>query len=101
MRKEKELLQLMLEHKNKFGKGLCQWILEMYSMSIFSTEEYQKMDRYICFYRPQRIIEHDIDVYSWDPGLIEPRIAWIKEQIKRLEQIEEDNKNGYQTWVID
>jgi hypothetical protein len=101
MRKEKELLQLMLEHQDKFEYGLCGWIFIMYGRNIISEKEYHKMNNYISFHRPKRIMDGEQYEYSWTSGIIKMRITWINNQIKRLEQIEEDNKNGYVTWVID
>lgn len=99
MRKEKELLKLMLDNKDLFLTGLCGWVVSMTENKIITVEEAVYILNYILLRIPHS--RNWQQYYRWPEGQIEPRIAWINDQIKRLDQIEEDNKNGYQTWVID
>jgi hypothetical protein len=91
MRSIKELLELMLKHKNLFETGLGSWALRLYYRDIISENEYLSLDKYIRNNRP--------DYFSWTnfvkgydkrrgyyfpSGVIKPRIYWIKTHIKKL-----------------
>lgn len=99
MRTTKELLKLILENQDLFVTGICQWIVSMCENKIITLKESVHMVNYVLLNSP--VPKKWEQYHFWPEGQIEPRIAWINDQIKRLDQIEEDNKNGYQTWVID
>jgi hypothetical protein len=91
MRTTKELLELMLKHKDLFKTGLCFWALTLFARDVISKNEYDSLCEYITNNRP--------DYFSWTnyvkgydkrggyyfpSGEIKPRIYWIKTHIKRL-----------------
>lgn len=91
MRTTKELLEIMLKHKDLFKTGLCFLALTLFSRDIITYQEYITLSSYIRHNRP--------DYFSWTnyvkgydkrrgyyfpSGKIKPRIYWIKTHIKRL-----------------
>jgi len=87
MRTEKEILQLMLEHQELFESGICGWVRLLYHCDLISECEADLMTVFTYANRPQN--ERIIGFYFWSYGLIQPRIEWINEQIKRLEDDEQ------------
>lgn len=85
MRNEKELLKLMLEHKDRFLSGLCLWVSEMYMNDIITYQEAVLLQNYINGNRPfwNRFFKGDISFW-WKKGQIKPRIKWINKHIKKL-----------------
>lgn len=81
MRTIKELLQLMLDNQDMFPDGLCWWASALYNAQYISSEEYTALKKYILENKP----DHVDTRYWWRACDIEPRIAWIEEQIKKLE----------------
>lgn len=81
MRTIKELLQLMLDNQHLFDEELCIWAYYLYHYSYISTKEHRALKQYIHQNTPVHV---DTD-YWWEAGDITPRIEWIKEQIKKLE----------------
>lgn len=94
MRPIKELLEIMLQHKDQFISGLCHWASTLHRQSIISEQEYQTLDDYITNNRPDYfswtnyINKHDAKyrLFFFPSGKIKPRIYWIKRHIKRLKQ---------------
>ena len=91
MRSIKELLQVMLQHKDLFETGMCYWVSTLHEKDIITESEEEALDDYIARNRP--------DYFSWTnfvkgydkrggyyfpSGEIKPRIYWIKTHIKRL-----------------
>ena len=88
----KELLQLMLKHKNLFDSGLCFWGWNLWRKRIISKEEYGSLVNYIIYNRPKKeyisisdaIFRKKYGEYYWKRNVIYPRISWIKHHIKKL-----------------
>jgi hypothetical protein len=89
MRTIKELLEVMLENKDLFNKGLCYWADKLYYRNIITASERSKLKNYIDENRPFmlssistmcEIIKHS--GYYWKEGDIKPRIKWIQKHIK-------------------
>lgn len=96
MRSVKELLQVMLQHKQLFRTGLCLWATYLKGERIITEEEDEVLHEYIKSNRPDyfswtNFIEKHPTVrngypslYFFPHGKIKPRIYWIKTHIKRL-----------------
>jgi hypothetical protein len=91
MRTTKELLELMLEHQNKFRLGLCIWVNDLRLLKIISYDEWRELKTYIKNNKPSRFSSWDYFKYSfsgsrfyWEASEIKPRIKWIKQHIKKL-----------------
>lgn len=90
MRSVKELLQLMLQHKDLFETGLCYWAFELHSYGIITVKEFRSLDGYIKNNPPNYfswtnfVSDHKSGRYFFRSGKIKPRIYWIKTHIKRL-----------------
>lgn len=89
MRSIKELLQVMLKHKDKFRTGLCLWAFELHSYGIITVWEFRSLDGYIKNNPPNYfswtnfIRGHKPAGYFFHCGKIKPRIYWIKRHIKK------------------
>ena len=79
----KQLLQLLLDNQQLFITGICNWNLQLLHSGIITSLEVTKAIRYLEDNLPTRQYGSN-DMYSWPPFKIEPRIAWIQEQIKLL-----------------
>ena len=91
MRTTKELLEVMLEHQDKFRLGLCIWTQELRLYRIISFSECVHLKDYIKNNRPSTFSSWDYFKYSfsgsrfyWEASEIKPRIKWIKKHIKKL-----------------
>lgn len=80
MRTIKQLLELMLEHQELFGTGLCRWVLTLHEDNFISTDEYYFFTKYIKDHKPL----YTVGIYYWKRCEIAPRIKWINTQIKNL-----------------
>lgn len=92
MRSIKELLELMLENKKLFERGLCRWSSNLLNDNIMSDDEYISLRQYINRNHPKNDFIDKVfrvcrknDLYYWTAGLLYPRVRWIKEHIKKLE----------------
>ena len=89
MRTIKELLELMLENKNLFRMGLCQWASDLHWTKVKTTrDEYDLLLVYIQNYRPSMFSSIDAfkcrkELFYWPAGKRGPRIRWIKKHIKK------------------
>ncbi len=94
MRSIKELLELMLDNKDFFRSGLCQWNNSLYARDIITLDERKILSNYIVSNRPpfydsvnmfyHTIRRHDpTGYYYWKDGEIKPRIKWIKKHIAK------------------
>ena len=83
MRKIKTLLKLLLEKIEKDGvedSGLC-WASEcMFDGSMITDHENDSLYDYINENKPY----NHIDDWGWPSGLLEPRIEWLKKEIKKI-----------------
>lgn len=88
MRTIKELLQLMLDNKQLFKEGLCNWKDELWITDGIDTHEYIHLGRYIANNRPSPFSSINAFVnrnwvYYWTKGDIKPRIKWLKKHIAK------------------
>jgi len=87
MRTIKELLKVLLEHKNKDYSGLCDMVTHLYNHSHITQDEYYKLLRYIGDNRPSKyssigaFINRNNPFY-WPKYATRYRIRWIKKHIK-------------------
>jgi hypothetical protein len=89
MRSIKELLEVMLEHQDKFRDGLCMWGLKLLTSNIVTQNEYRVILNYIKGNKPKWYSSTSTfyevfsqSAYYWECNNIEPRIEWIKKHIK-------------------
>ena len=89
MRSIKELLELMLQHKDLFDSGLCAWAASLYGKRIITKWEAEALFEYIRGNRPDYfswtnfVKNHKRKGYFFPSGKIKPRIYWIKRHIKK------------------
>lgn len=78
----KELLQVMLDNLDEFlSFGLCYLARRLWRRNLISGKEEEDIIlNYIDLNGP----EADDNGYCWPPFQIEPRRAWLKEQIEKL-----------------
>lgn len=90
VRSIKELLEIMLENKHLFEKGLCAWASNLRFERIINIDEWSELRSYIGLNKPSgflyninyyKLINNNLGFY-WIPGKIRPRISWIKKHIK-------------------
>lgn len=82
MRSEKELWELVLSRTDLFRTGLCYWIKALQDVAKLSSEEYWGLRKILIGNLPKKTPKSH---YRWPPFKIEPRIEWIKNRIKQLE----------------
>lgn len=75
----RELLEMMLENKELFCYGLCQWANAMWRNGFIQYHEKVTLQEYLEEELPALKYGH---LYCWPPCVIEPRIEWIKEHIE-------------------
>jgi hypothetical protein len=81
MRTEKELLQILLDNMNLFTTGLCILSWRLSNDEIITQKEEEFIDEYIS-----SNLLHGRFGYAFPRGEREPRIKWLKQQIKQLEK---------------
>lgn len=87
MRTIKELLEVMLLHKDKITLGLCGLAIKLYDNDIITVEEHIRIDNYIQHNRPSAFssisaLRSRRSNYYWVRGDIKPRIKWLNKHIK-------------------
>jgi hypothetical protein len=70
----------MLRREYYFGEGLCHWASKLYMHDVINNQERLLLEKFFSQNRPKNCIGS----YWWPKGEIEPRIEWLKEQIKKL-----------------
>jgi hypothetical protein len=70
----------MLRKKYYFEAGLCQWAANLYVHGVISRPERIALEDFFVGNRPESAYK----AYWWPKGEMEPRIEWLKEQIKKL-----------------
>lgn len=89
MRSIKELLELMLQHKDLFDSGLCGWAASLCGKCIITESETGALLLYINHNPPDYfswtnfVKNHKHKGYFFPCGKIKPRIYWIKRHIKK------------------
>jgi hypothetical protein len=85
----KELLELMLQHQDKFENGLCHWVYKLELYYLITADEYGLLIKYIKNNRPSLFSSLDafkqwfyLEAFYWEDGKIEPRLEWINKHIK-------------------
>jgi hypothetical protein len=76
----KFLLMILLSESSNIKSGLCHLVDTLYDNGKISREETNKLLRFISANKPLNAC-----AYYWKKGLIEPRVQWLEEQIKKLE----------------
>lgn len=89
MRTEKELWEVVLSRPDLFGYGLCGWVMFAREGGYISWDECAYLEKVLDKNLPPRI---DGWMWCWNRGEIQPRIEWIKNRIKQLEN-ENCNRN--------
>lgn len=90
MRTIKELLQVMLQHKDLFETGMCYWVGTLDRQDIITGSEARALLKYIRCNRPYYfswtnfINNYKSEGYFFPAGKLKPRIYWIEKHIKRL-----------------
>lgn len=97
MRNLSELLQIMLDNKEAFWTGLCQWNAQLSHDGILTGEEERRIKKYIVENRPSMFssiaaFKSRQDMYYWPSCDIKPRIKWLKKHIKK-QRYHEQTKN--------
>ena len=94
MRSIKELLEVMLDNKDLFKTGLCEWNYSLYAYDIITWDEHVVLKNYIRSNRPPfydnftifcHTIRRDYPAYHyyWKDSDIEPRLKWIQKHIAK------------------
>jgi hypothetical protein len=76
----KSLLIILLSESSNIKSGLCHLVDTLYDNGKISREETNELLRFISGNKPL-----NARAYYWKEGLIEPRVQWLEEQIKKLE----------------
>jgi phage antirepressor YoqD-like protein len=74
-----ELFEVLLENKQLFKNGLCAWIMEVMNKDLITNKECKLLRSYLRENIPKRTY-----TFSWEVGLISPRVEWINMQIETL-----------------
>ena len=83
MRSDKELLQLLLDNKQYFSRGLCALVTYIYRKQIVSYEEFLQISLYI-YVNAKTPKREKGEAYYWPICKWKPREKWIKSEIKKL-----------------
>lgn len=83
-RSEKELIELMLENKDLFETGLCDWACGLYfcrknGNKLLSYKEYHILYNIITSNKPNLPIKS----FWWDKGDIKPRIEFLNNLLEK------------------
>jgi len=88
----KELLQVMLDNKQLFSRGLCEWNNKLWEQSFITINEYYLLNQYIKDNKPS-INEWSISmllyspgkfsIFYWKCGALYPRVQWLKKHIRK------------------
>jgi hypothetical protein len=84
MRTEKELWELVLSRQDLFWSGLCGWVIHIKGESLINENEYLLLNNVLLNDLPKR--KNPYHAYCWEICKIQPRIDWINERIKQLEE---------------
>ena len=86
-RSYKDLFQLMIDNHELFKTGLCPLAHRMYKHDIINGGEKYKLKDYIHAHRPKKGKHYDPSqkdsIFYWNYGEWLPRLAWLKDQIKK------------------
>ena len=83
MRTEKELWELVLNNKGLFYTGLCGWVRDVYYAGWIESHEEWALKASLRRNLPPKVFDGS---FCWPIFSIEPRIDWINERIKQLEE---------------
>lgn len=78
-----KVLKLLLDNPEMFESGMCGWVYRLHVKNKITKIELALFDELLEDSLPKRDVEEDW--FSWEPGKIEPRLKWIEEQIKIIE----------------
>lgn len=82
MRSEKELWELVLNRTGWFQFGLCRWVYNLMYYDAITYEERLLLKSVLYKHLPKPKFP---SVYCWTINDIQPRINWINERIKQIE----------------
>jgi hypothetical protein len=82
MRTEKELWQLVLSRQDLFQFGLCRWVYSLRYNDVITYDEHLLLKSILYKHLPEPKFPI---VYCWEICKIQPRIDWINERIKQIE----------------
>ncbi len=85
MRTTHELLILLKGSTKKYMRdyelwGLCAVVSHLLEYNIITFDEFFVLNDYISQYRP--IYKHNL-YYGWKEGRVNPRLRWLKKQIRK------------------
>lgn len=75
----RKILQIMLDNTEHLHLGLCNYTRILYELDILDYNQLLKIKKYLRNNRPKEVDCNKL--YWWPPGLKEPRIKWLQEQI--------------------
>jgi hypothetical protein len=73
---------MMLKNKQLFEHGLCKWRWNMYTLGLITQDECKFLFDYIYDNKPN----DRNGFFFWPVNKIQPRLDWIKEQLKKFEK---------------
>ncbi len=82
MRSEKELWELVLSRQEWFNWGLCQWVSDLRNSRFINEKERLLLENKMKSFLPAT---PRMNGYVWVIGDMQPRIDWINERIKQIE----------------
>ncbi len=80
MRSEKELWLEVLNNRKLFESGLCRWVALCREFNVIDFSEYFLLRDIISKKR-----DNPLSYWIGFPGQIKPRIKWIENRIKQIE----------------
>jgi hypothetical protein len=88
MRSIKELLQVLVDDSSKLGvySGICCAIIEAYYIDLILEDEYWALGSFLLNNLPPFTYTCRGYDYAFPYGEIQPRLDWLNEQIKKLEE---------------
>jgi hypothetical protein len=95
MRTIKELFELLLSKEETFHGSICLWALRLSTLGVITHPEYCSIRDYVAnnkpsiFYDWERFkhsVIHKGKALYWERDLKEPRMKWIKKQLKKYEK---------------
>lgn len=84
-----ELLQVLLDNKEYFDRGLCFFIIDLFYIYIINLEEKNILKDFIFNHRPR----NEFTSYYWPYGEWPPRQRWLKYWINKLKKGESKEDN--------
>ena len=77
------LLEIMLDNKDLFYKGLCGWTYALLFADLISSKEAFLLNDYIDNNRPFNLRTIFGKSFYWKKGKLDPRIKWLEKHINK------------------